>query len=121
MFTVITAFFPNCARNSLNLEKTTMRKIKVLLMSLACGAALAISAAGLTLNPPQNTNQSGEACCDMENCCKAGDNNMSCCKKKTKRGKNAHACCAGKGGAACCCKGDSCPMPNKKTAKSNGD
>jgi hypothetical protein len=98
-----------------------MRKVKVLLMSLACGAALAISAAGITLNPPQNTNQSGEACCDMENCCKAGDKNMSCCKKKTKRGKNAHACCAGKGGAACCCKGDSCPMPNKKTGTAKGD
>jgi hypothetical protein len=98
-----------------------MRKIKVLLMSLACAAALAISAAGLTLNPPQNTNQNSDACCDMKDCCKAGDKDMSCCKKK-KDGKNAHACCAGKDGAAgCCCKGDSCPMPNKKTGNSNGN
>jgi hypothetical protein len=97
-----------------------MRKIKILLMSLACAAALAISAAGLTLNPPQNTNQNSEACCDMKDCCKAGDKDMSCCKKK-KHGKNAHSCCAGKDGAACCCKGDSCPMPNKKTGNSNGD
>jgi hypothetical protein len=97
-----------------------MRKIKILLMSLACAAALAISAAGLTLNPPQNTNQNSEACCDMKDCCKAGDKDMSCCKKK-KHGKNAHSCCAGKDGAACCCKGDACPMPNKKTGNSNGD
>lgn len=95
-----------------------MRKVKILLMSLACAGALAISAAGLALNPPQNTNQNAEACCDMKDCCKAGDTAMSCCKKK-KRGKNAHACCSGKGGAdACCCKGDSCPMPNKKTGNS---
>ena len=94
-----------------------MRKVKVLLMSLACAGALAISAAALTLNPPQNTNQNAEACCDMKDCCKDGA--MSCCKKK-KHGKNAHACCSGKGGAAaCCCKGDSCPMPNKKTGNSN--
>ena len=92
-----------------------MRKVKVLLMSLACAAALAASAGALTLNPPQNTNQSSEACCDMKDCCKAGDKNMSCCKKKTRRGKNAHACCKGKKGpASCCCKGGSCPMPNKK-------
>ena len=101
-----------------------MKKIKVLLMSLACGAALAISAAGLTLNPPQNTNQSADACCDMAGCCK--DAAMSCCKKKTRRGKrwkNAHSCCKGMDNkAACCCKGDACPMPNKKvTAKTNGD
>lgn len=96
-----------------------MRKVKVLLMSFACAGALAISAAALTLNPPQNTNQSADACCDMKDCCKDGA--MSCCKKK-KHGKNAHACCSGKGGAAaCCCKGDSCPMPNKKTSKSNGN
>lgn len=96
-----------------------MRKVKILLMSLACAGALAISAAGLSLNPPQNTNQNAEACCDMKDCCNAGDAAMSCCKKK-KHGKNAHACCSGKGGAdACCCKGDSCPMPNKKTGNSN--
>ncbi len=94
-----------------------MRKIKVLLMSLACAAALAISAAGLTLNPPQNTNQSAEACCDMKNCCESGA--MSCCKKKTRSGKNAHACCKAKNGASCCCKGDSCTMPNKKPANTN--
>lgn len=95
-----------------------MRKVKVLLMSLACAGALAVSAGALTLNPPQNTNQNSEACCDMENCCKGGA--MSCCKRKTRRGKNAHACCKGKKGpASCCCKGDSCPMPNKKPANSN--
>ncbi len=98
-----------------------MRKVKVLLMSLACAGALAVSAAALNLNPPQDTNQSADACCDMKDCCKAGDAAMSCCQKKTKGGKNAHACCSGKGGAACCCKGDSCPMPNKKTSNSNGD
>ena len=97
-----------------------MRKVKVLLMSLACAGALAISAAALTLNPQQNTNQSADACCDMKDCCK--DAAMSCCKQKTRRGKNAHACCSGKGGAAaCCCKGDSCPMPNKKTGNANGN
>jgi len=98
-----------------------MRKVKVLLMSFACAAALTVSAAALTFNAPQNTNQNSEACCDMENCCKAGDKEMSCCKKK-KKGKNAHACCAGKEGAAgCCCKGDSCPMPNKKPGNTNGN
>jgi hypothetical protein len=92
-----------------------MRKFKVLLMSLACAAALAASAAALTLNTPKNQN---DACCDLKDCCKDGDKDMSCCKK-TKHGKNAHACCSGKGGAAaCCCKGDSCPMPNKKTGSS---
>lgn len=96
-----------------------MRKFKVLLMSLACAAALAISAAGLTLNSTQNTNQTAEACCDMQGCCK--DAKMSCCKKKRK-GKNAHACCKGKDTAAsCCCKGDACPMPNKKPANANGN
>ena len=98
-----------------------MRKVNVLLMSLACAGALAVSAAALNLNPPQNTNQSAEACCDMTDCCKGGAAAMSCCKNKTRRGKNAHACCSGKGGAACCCKGDSCPMPNKKTSNSNGN
>ena len=95
-----------------------MRKIKVLLLSLACGAALAISAAGLTLNSTPNTN---DACCDMQGCCK--DSAMSCCKKKSKRGKNAHSCCKGKDNkASCCCKGDACPMPNKaKPANSNGN
>ena len=93
-----------------------MRKTKILLMSLACAGALAISAAGLTLNP-QNTNQNSEACCDMAGCCK--DAAMSCCKKK-KNGKNAHSCCKGKDtAAACCCKGDSCPMPNKKAGNTN--
>ena len=97
-----------------------MRKIKVALMSLACVSALAISAAGLTLNPPQNTNQSADACCDMAGCCK-DMKTMSCCKKK-RRGKNAHSCCKGKdNAAACCCKGDSCPMPNRKAANANGN
>ena len=86
-----------------------MRKIQALVMTLAMGATLAVSASALTFTP-QNT---AEACCDMKDCCKAGDKNMSCCKKK-RRGKNAHACCKSKNGAACCCKGDSCPMPNKK-------
>lgn len=95
-----------------------MRKIKILLMSLACASALAISAAGLTLNSPDNTN---DACCDMKGCCK--DAAMSCCKAKSKRtGKNAHACCKGKDNKeSCCCKGDACPMPNKKAANSNGN
>lgn len=100
-----------------------MRKVKVLLMSLACAGALAVSAAGLTLNPPQNTNQTADACCDMKNCCK--DAAMSCCKKRTRRGRrvrNAHSCCKGMDKkAACCCKGGSCPMPNKKTSNSNGN
>ena len=96
-----------------------MRKVKVLLMSLACAGALAVSAAALTLNSPQNTNQAADACCDMKNCCK--DAAMSCCKKK-RHGKNAHSCCKGiDKKAACCCKGDSCPMPNKKTSNSNGN
>jgi len=95
-----------------------MRKIHALVITLAMGATLAVSAAALTLNP-QNNNQSAEACCDMKDCCKDGA--MSCCKKK-EHGKNAHTCCAGKDGAAsCCCKGDSCPMPNKKTGNSNGN
>lgn len=99
-----------------------MRKIKVLLMSLACCGALAISAAGLTLNPPQNTNQTADACCDMAGCCK--DAAMSCCKARSRRTRrNAHSCCKGKDNkASCCCKGDSCPMPNKKkAANSNGN
>jgi hypothetical protein len=88
-----------------------MKKFKVLLMSFACAGALAISAAGITLSHPQNSNQTSDACCDMANCCK--DAAMSCCKKKRK-GKNAHACCKGMDKkAACCCKGDACPMPNK--------
>ena len=95
-----------------------MRKIQALVITLAMGATLAVSAAALTLNSTHN-NQNSEACCDMKDCCKA---DMSCCKAK-KKGKNAHACCAGKDGAAsCCCKGDSCPMPNKKpTGNSNGN
>lgn len=84
-------------------------------MSLACAAVLAVSAAGLTLNTPQNTN---DACCDMAGCCK--DAAMSCCKAKTKGGKNAHACCKGNDNkASCCCKGDACPMPNKKAGNTN--
>lgn len=95
-----------------------MRKTKVFVMSLVCAAALAVSTAALTLNTPKSTNDN-EACCDIKDCCKAGDKNMSCCKKKS-HGKNAHACCAGNGGAAaCCCKGDSCPMPNKKPSNAN--
>jgi hypothetical protein len=94
-----------------------MKRIKVLLVGLACCGALAVSATALTLTP-QNSNQNSAACCDMANCCK--DAAMSCCKKK-KNGKNAHACCKGKDGAgeSCCCKGDSCPMPNKKTSNTN--
>ena len=95
-----------------------MRKVKILLMSLACAGVLAISAAGLTLNP-QNTNQNAAACCDMAGCCK--DAAMSCCKKKTRSGKNAHACCKKNNGASCCCKGDSCTMPNKKPANTNSN
>ena len=93
-----------------------MKRIKALVIALACGAALTVSAAALTLNPPQNTNQNSEACCDMKDCCKA---DMSCCKKK-KKGKNAHACCKGMDNKeSCCCGGGSCPMPNKKTSNSN--
>ena len=95
-----------------------MKKIKAFVIALACGAALSVSAAAITLNP-QNSNQNSAACCDMENCCK--DAAMSCCKAKTKRGKNAHACCKDKDTAAsCCCKGDSCPMPNKKAGNTSG-
>ena len=96
-----------------------MRKIQALVITLAMGATLAVSAAAFSLTGAQNSNQSTEACCDMKDCCKA---DMSCCKKK-KKGKNAHSCCAGQDGAAgCCCKGDSCPMPNKKpTGNSNGN
>ena len=97
-----------------------MRKVKMLLMSLACTAAMAVSAAALTLPAPQCGMQKGEACCDSKDCCKAGDKDMSCCKKKRK-GKNAHACCKTKNGAECCCKGDSCPMPNKKTSMKHGE
>src|SRR5438045_9794163 len=93
----------NCASDSYDLGASIMIKIKVLLMSLACAGLLAISAAGLTLNPPQNSNQAADACCDMKGCCK--DAAMSCCKKKRK-GKNAHSCCKGKDKkASCCCKG----------------
>lgn len=92
-----------------------MKRIKVLVVALACGAALSISAAALTLSP-QNSNQNSAACCDSANCCK--DGTMSCCKKKRK-GKNAHACCKGKNGAECCCKGDSCPMPSRTAGKTN--
>lgn len=96
-----------------------MRKIQALVITLAMGATLAVTAAALTLNSTQN-NQNSEACCDMKDCCK--DAAMSCCKK-TRHGKNDHACCQGQDGAAsCCCKGDSCPMPNKKpTGNSSGN
>lgn len=95
-----------------------MKKIKALIVAVACCAALTVSAAGLALSAAQNSNQNTEACCDMANCCKDGA--MSCCKKKDNHGKNAHACCKGKDGAAsCCCKGDSCPMPNKKSSNTN--
>jgi hypothetical protein len=94
-----------------------MKRIKALIVGLACCAALTVSAAGLALSAQQNTNQNTEACCDMKNCCKDGA--MSCCKKKNRKGKNAHACCKGKDSAeSCCCKGDSCPMPNKKASNS---
>lgn len=97
-----------------------MKRIKALVVGLACCAALTVSAAGLALSAQQNTNQNTEACCDMKDCCK--DAEMSCCKSKDKDGKNAHACCKGKDGAAsCCCKGDSCPMPNKKSGNSNSN
>jgi hypothetical protein len=96
-----------------------MNKIKALVVAVACCAALTISAAGLALSAQQNSNQNTEACCDMKDCCK--DAEMSCCKKKDNHGKNAHSCCKGKDGAAesCCCKGDSCPMPNKKSGNTN--
>ena len=94
-----------------------MKKFKALVLALACGAALTVSAATFTLESPQNSNQNSEACCDMKDCCKSGA--MSCCKKKTRRGKNAHACCKANNGASCCCKGDSCTMPNKKPGNSN--
>ena len=95
-----------------------MRKIQALVITLAMGGSLAVSAAALTLGSAQNSNQA-ESCCDMKDCCKA---DMSCCKKKRK-GKNANACCKGKDNAvACCCAGDSCPMPNKKkTGASTGN
>lgn len=97
-----------------------MRKIQALLITLAMGATLAVSASAFALTP-QGVTQNAEACCDSKDCCKAGDKDMSCCKKK-KKGKNAHACCKENNGAACCCKGDSCPMPNKKTTgNSNGN
>jgi hypothetical protein len=96
-----------------------MRKIQALLITLAMGATLAVSAAGFVYS--SNDNKNAEACCDLKDCCKAGDKDMSCCKKQ-KQGKNAHACCAGKDGAdGCCCKGDSCPMPNKKTTNTNSN
>ncbi len=98
-----------------------MRKVKLFLMSFACAAAaLAVSATALTLNPPQNKNQNADACCDMAGCCNAGNKDMSCCKSK-KDGKNNHACCKDQNGESCCCKGDSCPMPNKKTGNSNSN
>jgi len=97
-----------------------MRKVKMLLMTLACAAAMAVSTAAFTPPDPQCGMKSGEACCDKTDCCKAGDKDMSCCKKK-KKGKNAHACCKAGNGAECCCKGDSCPMPNKKTGTTTGN
>lgn len=96
-----------------------MRKFQALVITLAMGATLAVSAAALTLSSPENSNDKAKSCCDMKDCCKA---DMSCCKK-TRKGKNAHACCKGKdNAAACCCAGDACPMPNKKkTGNSNGN
>ena len=96
-----------------------MRKVKVLLMSFACVAALAVSAAALSATP-QDSSQNPDACCDMKDCCKGEDKDMSCCKAR-KNGKNNHACCKDHNGASCCCKGDSCPMPNKKTGNSNSN
>jgi hypothetical protein len=87
-----------------------MKKFKALVIALACGAALSVSAAAFTLGSPQNNNKSA-ACCDMKDCCKK---DMSCCKKK-RRGRNAHACCKGMDKKeACCCGKGTCPMPNKK-------
>jgi hypothetical protein len=100
--------------------ETIMKKVKVLLMSLACTVALAASAAAFTIDGPLNVGQNAEACCDSKDCCKSGDKDMSCCKKK-KKGKNAHACCKTKNGAECCCKGDACPMPNKKAGTTSGN
>jgi hypothetical protein len=94
-----------------------MKKIQALIIPLTMGATLAVSAAAMSFTP-QNNSQNSEACCDMKDCCKAGE--MSCCKKK-KKGKNAHACCKGGNGAECCCKGDSCPRPNKKAGNSSGN
>ena len=112
-------FFPELRKQFIDTGATIMRKVKVLLMSLVCAAALSVSAAALTLNSPQdNNNKSTDACCDMAGCCKDGNKDMSCCKAN-KNGKNNHACCKDKNGASCCCKGDSCPMPNKKTGNSN--
>jgi hypothetical protein len=99
-----------------------MKRTKLFVLALACGAVLSISAAGFAVTPPQNnnTNQNADSCCDMPGCCK--DAAMSCCKARTRRGKNAHACCKGKdNSASCCCKGDSCPMPNKKAGNSNSN
>ena len=97
-----------------------MNKIKALVVAVACCAALTISAAGLALSAQQNSNQNTEACCDMKDCC-SKDAEMACCKKKDNHSKNAHACCKGKDGSgdSCCCKGDSCPMPNKKSSNTN--
>ena len=50
-----------------------MKKLQALFITLAMGTTLAVTAAALASNP-QNTNQSAEACCDMKDCCKAGDN-----------------------------------------------
>jgi len=86
-----------------------MKKFKALVVTLACAAALSISAGALTLGSPQNSNQAA-GCCEDANCCKAG---MSCCKAKRK-GKNAHHCCKGMDKkASCCCGTGECPMPNK--------
>jgi hypothetical protein len=95
-----------------------MNKFKALVITLACAAALSLSAAALTFGSSQQNNQNADACCDMAGCCKDGA--MSCCKAKTKKGKNAHACCKGTANnSSCCCKGDSCPMPEKKQGNTN--
>ena len=90
-----------------------MKRFKALVITLACAAALSISAGALTLGASQD-NQNAASCCDMKDCCKA---DMSCCKKKRK-GKNAHACCKGMDKKeSCCCGSGECPMPNKAKPK----
>ena len=98
-----------------------MKKFKALVITLACAAALSISAAALTIGSPQNSNQGTGTCCEDSNCCKA---DMSCCKARTKKKKNAHACCKGmdKKESCCCGKAGECPMPNKAAPKNqNGN
>lgn len=82
-----------------------MTKIKALVLSLACGLALAVSAAAMVQNQQPDQGKKPEGCCAMKDCGK--DKEMSCCKDK------ATACCKDKDMACCkdkdsCCKGDSC-------------